>query len=205
MRLILATIMTLAAFPALAQSANVVGNAVVDGKRVELLSDRSWRYAETAQGNAGCQALNQVLQLCNLDPGWASLDTTGTEFIRQFRLTARNYGGIIYEELGSDDGLTLEFMRNAVIENAAMFTGVPASEIPVLDVATVSVGENTGERVVYGAKYNGLDIIYQNTILNAPNHNIQVVVWSVGKTLTDDALASNAAFLDAIDITFPQQ
>lgn len=192
------------ALPLAAQNAKVVGTAIVDGQRVELLSDRSWRYAEAATTERGCAEINHVLQLCGVSDRWTSLDTTGTEFIRQFRLNSRTYSGIIYEELGAADGLTAEFMRQAVLENAAMFTGVRAEDIPVISIDTLTVDENPAERVVYGAKFNGLDIVYQNTIVNAANHNIQVVVWSVGAELTDEAQNANADFINAIRIDFPR-
>ena len=47
------------ALPLAAQNATVVGSALVDGQRVELLSDQTWRFSEATTGEKGCEALNQ--------------------------------------------------------------------------------------------------------------------------------------------------
>ena len=190
------------ALPLTAQSGEVVGTAVLGGKRVELLGDRTWRFADEVQAEGPCVPINTVLTFCGTIFDWRPVDTTGTEFIRLFRHDSRTYGGIIFEEVGSAEGMDLEFMRNIIIENAAMGTGVQPQDIPIHDVQAVEVDGHPAETVIYGATFNGLDIIYLNTIVNSENHNVQFVVWTIGDTLTDEGRAAARSFNEVARIDF---
>jgi|GEM_PF-1606695 len=193
------------ALPVAAQEASVVGTSVLGGKRVELLSDNTWRYAVLAQNDdAKCVPINTVLTFCGTIFDWRPLGTTGTDFTRQFRHDSRSYAGIIHEELGAADGMDMEFMRNAVIEIAAMATGTRPEDVAIHDVRNETVDGQPGETIVYGANIQGLDVMYQNTIVNAPHHNLQFVVWTIGADLTETNVALHKAFLDAQRITFPE-
>lgn len=191
------------AVPVTAQDGAVVGSAIVKGKRVELLDDNTWRYADPGAADSGCETINAILQTCGLQDVWSSISTNGTEFIRQYRKDSRTYAGILFEDVGAADGATMEFMRNIVIENAAAGTGVQPEDIPILDVATLTVDGNAAERISYAANFNGVDFIFQNTIVNAPNHNIQLVIWNIGKELNDSNRAANDSFVEAMRIDFP--
>ncbi len=192
----------LLALPVSAQNSDVVGTAVLGGKRVELLSDRTWRFADEAQAEGPCVPINTVLTFCGSIIDWRPVDTTGTEFTRLFRQDSRTYGGIIYEEVGAAEGMDLEFMRNIIIENAAMGTGVQAQDIPIFGVQAVEVDGHPAETIIYGANFNGLDIIYLNTIVNSENHNVQFVVWTIGNTLTEEGRAAAKNFNEAARIDF---
>ena len=193
------------ALPAHAEDAQVVGTSVLGGKRVELLNDNTWRFAEFGDDeDAGCVPVNQVLSFCGTIFDWRPVDTTGTEFLRQFQHDSRTHAGILYEEVGAADGMDMEFMRNAVIENAAMGTGVRPEEIPVHGAETRTVDGHPAETVIYGANFNGLDIVYINTIVNSDHHNLQFVIWTVGKAVTDKGRAASEGFLKSMRITFPE-
>ena len=200
--IVLAALLSLAA-PVTAQNVDVIGSAIVKGKRIELLSDKTWRYVDATAEADACIVLNSILQTCGLQGTWSSIATSGTEFIRQYRKDSRTYAGILFEEVGAVDGATLEFMRNIVIENAAMGTGARPEDIPILDVTTLSVDDNPAERISYAANFNGVDFIFQNTIVNAPRHNIQLVVWNIGKELNAENRAANDSFVEAMRIDFP--
>ncbi len=193
------------ALPATAQDTDVVGTTILGGKRVELLSDKTWRFADLADSNDGkCVPINTVLAFCGTIFDWRPIGTAGTEFTRQFRHDSRSYAGIIFEELGATDGMDLEFMRNAIIENAAMGAGVRPAEIPIHDAQSTTVDGQPGETIVFSVNFDGLEVTFQNTIVNAPHHNVQFVVWTIGPELTEDGKALHEAFLDAQRITFPE-
>ena len=100
--------------------ANVVGTTVLGGKRVELLSDNTWRFSEFSSSEQGCVPINTVLEFCGSILDWRPSGTQGTDFTRVFKRNARTYAGIIYEEIGEADGLDIEAMRNIAIENVAI-------------------------------------------------------------------------------------
>ena len=39
--------------------------------------------------------------------------------------------------------------------------------------------------MTYAIQLNGLDVVYQNTILIADTHTIQFLVWTIGSDYTD--------------------
>lgn len=201
MRLALAALLLALAFPTAAQS--VVGTAIIGGKRAELLSDKTWRFS-SGTTPANCVPINHTMSFCGSILDWKPTSTVGTDFVRLFSGGSRTYGGVIYEDVGSADGLDMEFMRNLAIENAAAFTGVPPEEIPIHEVAETTVDGVAGETVSYGARMGTLDFVYQNTILNSETTTIQFVVWTIAKELTDEARTANRNFLDAFKLDLPE-
>ncbi len=194
-----ALMIALFAGPVFAQE--VLGTAVIGGKRVELLSDNTWRYFDADRATeAGCVAIDNRLSFCGSILNWRPLPTAGTEFIRQFRHSDRVYAGIIHEGLGANDGMDADFMRNAIIENVASFTGARPQDIPIHNVTETEVDGQPAESITYGAKFEGLDIIYQNTLVNGPDFNLQFVVWSIGSEVTDEAREMNDNFLRSVRI-----
>lgn len=190
------------AAPAGAQETSVVGTAVIGGKKVELLSDRSWRFAEVGAAQGTCVPINLTLSFCGSILDWKPIPTTGSEFTRLFRHDSRTYAGVIYEEVGREDGMDAEFMRNVVIENAAAATGIPPAEIPIHDVQDKALDGIPAETIAYGASINGLDVVYMNTILNGPRHTVQLVSWTIGADLTDQTREAHRGFTEGFD--FPQ-
>ncbi len=180
---------------------DVIGRAVIGGKRVELLNDKTWRYANANDNTeATCVPIDNRLTFCGSILDWRPLGTDGTEFVRQFRHNARIYAGIIHEELGADDGLDQAFMRNIIIQNAATFSGSRPEDIPIYGVENVDVDGLAGETITFGALFEGLNITYQNTLVNGPDFNLQFVVWSIGKELTQEARDMNVKFLRSVRI-----
>ena len=204
MRSLAALILCLGLTPAFAEDAKVIGTAVLGGKRVELLNDNTWRFAEFGDEEAGCVPINSILSFCGTIFDWRPVDTAGTEFLRQFQHDSRTHAGILYEEVGAADGMDMDFMRNAVIENAAMGTGVRPEEIPIHAATVGEVDGQPSETITYGATFNGLDFVYQNTIVNSEHHNLQFVVWSVGDTVGDKAKAASDNFVQSMRILFPE-
>lgn len=185
-----------------APAAEVVGTAVLGSKRVELLNDNTWRYADVSDDSeAGCVPINNRLGFCGSILNWRPIDTSGTEFLRQFRHNDRIYAGIIHEELGAADGMDAEFMRNVIIENAALGSGVNPAEIPIHGVEETEVDGQPAETIIFGANFSGLDVVFQNTLVNAENFNLQLVVWSIGAEVSDEAKKMKANFLSSVRIT----
>jgi hypothetical protein len=186
--------------PAAAQ--DVIGTSVIGGKRIEILSDNTWRYSDfDRKGDGPCVPIDNRLTFCGSILDWRPMNTTGTDFVRQFKHSERIYAGVIHENLGASDGVDNEYMRNIVIENVAMFTNVRPEEIPIFGVEPVEVDGTPAETIVYGAIFNGLDIVYQNTLINGDDFNLQFVVWSVGDQLSEDAVEMNANFLSSFRLT----
>ena len=69
MKLIPAVAFALSALPAMAQG--VVGTGVVDGRRVELLDDRSWRFV--GPEDEGCWAVTARVSFCGDPATWTPI------------------------------------------------------------------------------------------------------------------------------------
>jgi hypothetical protein len=191
--------------PASAQTAggtaDVIGKTILGGKRVELLSDRTWRFASTAETDSKCLPINTVLGFCGSILDWRPASTTGTEFTRIFQHDSRNYAGIVYENIGRADGMEREDYRALIISSAADAVGVPTSEVPVIDVFDQPVDEVPGETMIYGLRVKGLNVVYVNTAVLMDHHAVQFLTWSIGSELTDDHRALHDRFIAANRIT----
>lgn len=202
MRVAAVLALSILAAPVWAQEASVVGTAILGGKRVELMSDNTWRFSEISAAKT-CVPINTLLSFCGSTLTWTPTSAVGSDFTRLYRNGSRTYGGVIYEDIGSADGMDIEFMRNVVIENAAAFAGIAPGEVPIYGVEDVTVDDVPGETVMYGVNLGALKFVYQNTILNWDHHTMQFVVWTVGDELTDQAREMNADFLDSFDVVDP--
>ena len=187
---------------ALAQ--DVVGTSVLGGKRVELLSDNTWRFVEVPEADGRCVPINTKLSFCGTIFDWRPKRTAGTDFTRVFSHSDVIAAGIIHEEIGAADGMDLAFMRNRVIENAADVTGMRPEEIVISEVQDVMVGDYPGEMIAYEVTMDGLEIRYRNTIISTDNHTFQLVAWNVGKTRAENFSEVAQSFLDATRITLPE-
>nr|WP_213396011.1 hypothetical protein [Yoonia sp.] len=80
-----------------------VGTAFVDGQRVELFADGSWRYSGPSVSN-GCITIKLNVNFCGQESGWQQMKNNDREITAQFMFNDRNYGLFIIEQLGLVDG-----------------------------------------------------------------------------------------------------
>ena len=185
-RLVLSLVLaTLLPTNLLAQSK--VGTAMVDGKKVELLSDQSWRYLD-GDVEERCVSISVRVDFCGLGDGWQRLKSDNPELSAQFSFDDRNYGVFIIEDIGADDGVTHEFMLDMAIENFSGAAGVQKEDIVVFDLED---GEFNGlpiKTITYGGKLEGLTIVMRNTIIIKNDITIQAANYSIAVEVTEDLL-----------------
>jgi hypothetical protein len=194
----LAFAVALLAGPAMAQS--VVGRALVEGRVALLFDNGTWSFEPqgTADAVNGCATITPRVQFCGQSLGWMSSTPASPEINAAYRIDARTYAQYLIEDLGTDDGLTPAYMRDVVLQNAEMVTGVPAE---VIDVQPATLGTLTGDTVTYRIKFNGLDVIYVNSIFLEPKVVMQIMTYEVGGTLTPEHTAIHADFLANTKLT----
>lgn len=183
--------MCIAAAPAFA--IEKIGSALVDGKRVDIFDNGTWAYTEVTEGD--CKSLSNTLAFCGETSGWTATRPPAPDIIAQYQYDDRNYGQFVLEGVGSDDGMTMEFMRDAVLQNAAAASGVGAADIPVLDVMDAELSGYGGTTVVYRVTINGLNLVFANSIIVADAQSLQAMTFSVGSNFTEAHKALHAAFL----------
>ncbi|MFY0679959.1 MAG: hypothetical protein JXR13_05225 [Thalassovita sp.] len=180
----------------------VVGSTVLGGKKVHLLSDNTWKFAES-ETSSRCVSVHVNIEFCGSFSNWRPTAKTG-DFSVMFHHSGNIYAGLIIEEFGWDEGSSFEFMRSAALEHAAFVSQVPIEQIPVLDVYDVKIDGHHGETMVYGAVIDGLNVVYANTLLITQDLTVQSLVWNVGKEFDAEFQTWNADFLDNLKLAIDE-
>jgi hypothetical protein len=192
-KLTLLALVTALVAPGSAFAQSAVGKAVVGGKTVTLFDDGTWKFAEAgASVQTACEDVTPSVQFCGSALGWSTTAPASPEINAAYRIDARHYAQYLIEDLGSDDGLTPDFMRQVVLDNAQMATG---NTPEVVDVTSVTLGGLTGDTVVYTVKINGLDVVFANSVFVEPKRVMQVMTYAIGKEYTSQHAGYHAEFL----------
>lgn len=199
-RMIIAVVFVITASSAYTQTR--VGTSVIDGEVVDLYSDQSWKYRSGT--DADCDQITIFLEFCDVQELWKSTTKANDDISAMYRHNDRIYGMFIVEELGTNDGLTADFMRKAVVTNLANAAGTSESEIIVYGVTQDSIQDQFHETITYGGTVDGLNVIYINTIVTSPKTTVQVATFSIGSQLSQDQKAMHKSFLDGTKITLPK-
>jgi hypothetical protein len=168
-----AMIMFFLAWPALAQT--VVGRAVVDGRTVTLFDNQSWQF-ETAD-EAGCKLLSAKLSFCGDPIKWHNTRVPAPDVIAAYRYNDQQYGQFIVENLGTAQGLTSESVRKIILDIARQASG---QDPVVISITPASLGELSGETVVYTFNISGLETVYANSLFLTENTLLQAMTYAVG-------------------------
>ena len=174
---------------------DVVGRALIDGKRVELLSDQTWRFEDQAAAPAGCKNVHARLQFCGSTTQWQTAQPANADIVAAYRHDDRNYAQFIVEGIGTNDGMTPEFMRNVVIENAATATGQSKEDIVVIGIEDAQIDGKDGETVIYQFRVDGLQVVFANTIVVTEDLTVQAMTYSVAPGYNDTQRALTADFI----------
>tara|TARA_R110000765_G_C18779156_1_gene591112 strand:+ start:240 stop:851 length:612 start_codon:yes stop_codon:yes gene_type:complete len=175
-----------------------VGRTLVDGKSVTLFDNGTWSY-EGAQ-EEGCRTLGAGISFCGSSDTWKKTAPNGSDIAASFRYDDRNYAMVIVETVGVEDGVSLQFMRNAVVSNAADGANVPAEEIIVFGIEPYERFKYPTETVVYGASLDGLNLTYANTIITKPHQTLQLITYAVGTDYTQQHKLLHSDFVDSIEL-----
>ena len=178
MKLGMLVLLACLATPGLALAQSVVGKAVVGGKTVTLFDDGTWKYATSeSETSADCTDVTPTVKFCGAALGWGWTQPSSAEINAAYRIDARHYAQYLIEDLGSDDGVSADFMRQVVLDNAQMATG---NTPEVIDVKPVTLGRLTGDTVIYKVKINGLDVVFANSVFVEPKRVMQIMTYAIG-------------------------
>ena len=170
----------------------VVGKALVEGKSVLLFDDRTWSFENATPD---CQTLTAKLNFCGATLGWTPSTRPTPDVLAAFRLDSKTYANFIYEDLGTANGLTVEGVRDILLQIVQGQTG----SIPtVVETSSAKVGSLSAETLVYAFKISGLDVVYANTFVLGTNSLLQAQTYELTTNYSDKHRQVHADFLTAI-------
>lgn len=181
-----------------------VGRALVDGRVVILFDDKSWTFLEEigAENEDDCASAHPLVSFCGLGDPWIETPAPSPTINAQYRFNAQTYGQIVVEEIGTDQGLNMQFMRDAVINNAAAATGQGPEDIVVLKTEPREIDGLAGEAVYYQFKFSGLDVVFLNVIIITKNSSFQIMTYAIAPEVTEQHMEIHQDFENNIKFTF---
>lgn len=176
--------------------ADAVATAIVNGRKATLYSDKTWGFADAEGISEGCVVVAKAMEFCGSPEIWTETNPPNKLIAKQYRYDASKYAQIIVEAIGSDQGVTAELMRNAILTNAGSALGVPASDVPIIDVWKTEIGGSKGEAVAFSVAVQGTPVVFVTTYVITSNTSVQASTFSISQELTEDHRALHALFLE---------
>jgi nitrate reductase NapAB chaperone NapD len=120
--------------------------------------------------------------------GWREIPKQG-DFSVLYSYKNKYYFGIIPEPYGTKDGITVEALRTAIIENVATVAKIKPKDIPVIDSSDSIEGHPELKSITYTASLpniRSMNFVYHNVIHLSDHTSVQYLFWGVGKNLSSD-------------------
>lgn len=181
-----------------AQAQQAVSRSLVNGKAVTLFDNGTWTYESSDQQR--CRSLGSGISFCGASDIWKNTTSAGPDAAATFRYDDRHYAMVIVEALGVADGVTQEYMRSAVVENAATGGDVASESVVVIGIESYEGFAYPSETVVYSTQINGLDAIFANTIVTKLNQTFQLITFAVGSQYTQQHRHLNDDFVKSFEL-----
>ena len=178
-------------------TAEKLATAVVNGRKVNVYSDKTWAYQDQLQSS--CESLDAHVSFCSNDT-WDKTSTSDPQQLAQYMNNKDQYGIIISEGLGLADGVNLEIMVDAALSNIATAWGINKSDIPVLKISDVEFEGMQSRRMAVLAEYQAMNVILIYTISLADGQAYQLITFRIGKNYgsTDETL--HQSFIKHVEI-----
>ncbi len=177
-------------------ASEILGTSIVDGRKVEILSDGTWRFSEPLPED--CQSLTSQLLLCATDSKWTKVAPATADITAQFRHNDTTYGLIIVEDIGAKQGLTNELMREIVLDNAAAAIGFDRDDVSVVSVDDTQLFGKPAETLSYFMEIDGLPVLYRNTVLIDADQTVQALTYEVARELTTEHKSLHTEYLQEL-------
>lgn len=183
-------------FATSAWATEIVGTGVVDGRKIEILRDGTWQFAEPLPEN--CQTVTSRIMLCAPAGKWIKETSHDADLTAQFRHTDIHYAVLVVETIGRAQGVNFAGLRKSILSNAANFIGVPVESIPVVEVEDTTLFGLDASTVSYFAEVDGLPILYRNSIVIDEDMTVQAMTFEVAKDITPFHRKLHAEFLEEL-------
>ncbi|MEL6519878.1 MAG: hypothetical protein AAFQ66_02880, partial [Pseudomonadota bacterium] len=112
----------------------------------------------------------------------------------------RHYAQFIVETIGTNDGMSQEIMRNAVVQNAAAGTGQNPEDIVVVNVSDTEIDGEAGETIVYQFGIDGLQVVFANTVVVMDDLTIQAMTYAIAPSYAETQQNLTSDLISAVKI-----
>lgn len=167
-----------AAQTALAQS--VIGTTEYNGQTIELLDNNSWRFKQSSNNTEkrNCETIKQSFEFCN-SLNWLVVEPIG-QASAMYQINDRAYVMFIVEGLGTQDGMSGEYMINAAHYMAAQGMNIQQESLDVNYTRQKQLKGYDYWVTSYSGSINGLPFTFINNINVGKTSTVQAVVYGVG-------------------------
>ena len=178
----------------------VVGTAVVDGEKVTLFSNGTWEYVNPKAGD--CKVLARNLAFCGSPQEWRRAANAPAHLTAQFIHGGAEYGQMLVEDIGLDQGLTFALMRQAALQYAGQASGQVPEEVPVFADDPIVVDGIDGITLVYLVDFRGTNVVFANTILLTKGQAMQLQTYVLGADGYSEAHKRlHSEFIELIEVS----
>ncbi|MBO9464628.1 hypothetical protein J7443_05255 [Tropicibacter sp. R15_0] len=181
-----------------------VGTSVIAGKSVSLFDDGTWQYDQPDDADSSsCVVIVKDIRFCGDSNKWSRTNSPNAQINAQFQTSDTQYAQFVIEELGADQGVTLDLIGEAAVGFAAKASGVPASELPILESQAIELGTLKGRRISYSAVVDGrVKLVMINSMFVTPRRTMQIQTYEIGtQSLTETHAVLHREFLDAVEVS----
>ena len=191
----LALSLTLVA-PAMAQ--DVLGTAVVDGRRVELLSDNTWREVDTAP--AECRRIEGPVLFCGDPDRWPSMEPENPSIDAAFETGVASFAAITVEEIGRDRGADDAAMRTFLLDSEAQQAGVEDGEDLVIAESPAEIDGRDAMTLVMTRKVVDIPSVVATTYHIGEDFHVRALTWELFDGFRPEHRALHRQFLSQIQL-----
>ncbi len=184
-RLIAVLALVFSAVPAKAQ--DVIGTSIVGGKKIEILSDNTWRFQDRL--GESCFLVGATMEFCGQNANWRPLANKAPQITAAFERESKDFAFFIVEQIGRSSGMNLDAIGRAIVENVANGMGETAAEVPVFLSEDVSIYGKAARRVALQARLDGVFFVLINTAWLEDDRSGQIFTYSYGDQIRPSDIA----------------
>ncbi len=179
--------------PAFAQS--ILGIAEINGRKIVVNDDFTWSYINDdlqAAIPTDCFKITEVYLFCGKYLGWGAYGVQlSPDITAAFKLDDRNYFTTIHETVGANDGISFDFIQDAIIKNTAAHAGLSTKDVTIHSVDETHLFGDPARRIVYSVNLNGLDVTYFNTFYVVATETLQFISYTIGAAPTPQSMQTH--------------
>lgn len=177
-------------------AAEQIGTGLVNGNLIQIFADGTWKYSDPKNELLkGCNEVTKVVAFCPTPKSWIKVKPPTADINAMFRVGSRQYLMFVVEDVGTLDGMSVDFLSETVIETLASETDVDPNSIPVEYLGNVGLMGHSARQLSLFTKVEGLNVYFIYSLLVTDTLSVQVVTFEIGKTLTESHKEHHAKVL----------